>query len=240
MEQIIPTKAMLMQLKTRRLSAVRGHALLKKKVDALNGHYRKLQAQIQQETIKLHSTLKDSFWSLTVAQRSVSADINPMLRAAVSRVPTLCTRSTITNIAGVRLPQLEIVKTESDIALGVGSGGAGVKWAQKVWEDSMAYLVKVAGMQASFQALQEVILQTNRRVNALEYVMIPKLETNIKYIEEALEEDERESFFKMKMVSNKKAQEMEEQGITDVDEGRKTGLVRGIGEDQVAEEDNLF
>lgn len=50
-----------------------------------------------------------------------------------------------------------------------------------------------------------MILQTNRRVNALEYVMIPNLEENIKYIEEVLEEEERESFFKMKMVSNKKA-----------------------------------
>lgn len=77
-------------------------------------------------------------------------------------------------------------------------------------------------------ALEEVILQTNRRVNALEYVLIPQLEENIKYIEEVLEEEERESFFKMKMVSNKKAKEAEEEGINleEIDESRKTGLVQ--------------
>ena len=74
-------------------------------------------------------------------------------------------------------------------------------------------MVKVASLQACYIALEEVILQTNRRVNALEYVMIPKLEENIKYIEEVLEEEERESFFKMKMVSNRKAKEAELEGI---------------------------
>lgn len=64
-------------------------------------------------------------------------------------------------------------------------------------------------------------------MNALEYVLIPNFEKNIKYIEEALEEEERESFFKMKMVSNKKAKEAEEAGIDleDIEESRKTGLV---------------
>lgn len=91
----------------------------------------------------------------------------------------------------------------------------------------MHQMVKVASMQQCYMALEEVILQTNRRVNALEYVLIPQLEENIKYIEEVLEEEERESFFKMKMVSNKKAKEAEEEGINieEIDESRKTGLV---------------
>lgn len=91
-------------------------------------------------------------------------------------------------------------------------------------------------------ALEEVILQTNRRVNALEYVLIPQLEENIKYIEEVLEEEERESFFKMKMVSNKKTKEAEEQGINieEIEEGRKTGLVQIPGQEVANDADNLF
>ena len=79
--------------------------------------------------------------------------------------------------------------------------------------------------------MEEVILQTNRRVNALEYVMIPNLEENIKYIEEILEEEERESFFKMKMVSNRKAKEAEKNGIDlrAQELARKNGNVEAIG-----------
>ena len=74
-------------------------------------------------------------------------------------------------------------------------------------------------------------MQTNRRVNALEYVIIPNLEANIKYIEEVLEEEERESFFKMKMVSNKKAKEAEAAGIdlAEIEESKKSGLVQIVG-----------
>lgn len=95
-------------------------------------------------------------------------------------------------------------------------------------------MVKVASIQACYVALEDVILQTNRRVNALEYVMIPNLEENIKYIEEVLEEEERESFFKMKMVSNKKAQEAEAEGIdvNEIDESRKLGIVKPVQEEQ--------
>ena len=65
-------------------------------------------------------------------------------------------------------------------------------------------MVAVASMQACHRALEEVILQTNRRVNALEYIIIPQLDENIKYIEEFLEEEEREGFFKIKMISRLK------------------------------------
>lgn len=105
-------------------------------------------------------------------------------------------------------------------------------------------MVSVASMQACYIALEAVILQTNRRVNALEYVIIPNLEENIKYIDEVLEEEEREGFFKMKMVSNKKAKEAEQAGI-DLEEqmqSRKSGLVQVVGakQEQVKDEDELF
>lgn len=76
--------------------------------------------------------------------------------------------------------------------------------------------------------------------------MIPKQEAQIKYIDEVLEEDERENFFKMKMVSNKKAQEIEEAGIQEIEEARKTGLISKIGAPghtgavDAAEDDVLF
>ena len=65
-------------------------------------------------------------------------------------------------------------------------------------------LVEIASLQTQFVTLDEVIKVTNRRVNALEYVVIPRIEFTIKYIEKELDEQDREDFFRLKIVTDKK------------------------------------
>lgn len=60
------------------------------------------------------------------------------------------------------------------------------------------------GFQAAFFILDEVIRATNRRVNAIEHVVIPKLENTINYIISELDEQDREEFFRLKKVQGKK------------------------------------
>ena len=56
------------------------------------------------------------------------------------------------------------------------------------------------GIQTAFVILDEVIRMTNRRVNALEHVVIPRLDNTIKYINSELDEMDREEFFRLKKV----------------------------------------
>jgi V-type H+-transporting ATPase subunit D len=65
-------------------------------------------------------------------------------------------------------------------------------------------LVDIASLQTQFVTLDEVIKVTNRRVNALEYVVIPRIEFTISYIEKELDEESREDFFRLKKITDKK------------------------------------
>lgn len=60
-------------------------------------------------------------------------------------------------------------------------------------------LVELASLQTAFMILDEVIRATNRRVNAIEHVVIPKLENTIKYISSELDEMDREEFFQVSL-----------------------------------------
>jgi V-type H+-transporting ATPase subunit D len=70
-------------------------------------------------------------------------------------------------------------------------------------------LVKLAGLQTSFLLLDEAIKVTNRRVNALENVIVPKLDNTVKYILAELDEMDREEFFRLKKVQDKKKRDAE-------------------------------
>jgi V-type H+-transporting ATPase subunit D len=56
----------------------------------------------------------------------------------------------------------------------------------------------------AFVILDEVIKVTNRRVNALEHILIPRTENTIKYINSELDELDREEFYRLKKVQGKK------------------------------------
>jgi V-type H+-transporting ATPase subunit D len=69
-------------------------------------------------------------------------------------------------------------------------------------------LVELASLQTAFVILDEVIKVVNRRVNAIEHVIIPRTENTIRYINSELDELDREEFYRLKKVSNKKQRDI--------------------------------
>ena len=94
--------------------------------------------------------------------------------------------------------------------------------AREVYAKAIETLVELASLQTAFTILDEVIRATNRRVNAIEHVVIPRLDNTIKYIISELDEMDREEFFrsvlsqciKDKLLTTFKAQESSEQEET--------------------------
>lgn len=127
------------------------------------------------------------------------------------------------NVSGVVLPAFEVDRTPGsgyrgflspacfyliarfliDFNLtGLGRGGQQVLKAKEVYAKAIETLVELASLQTAFTILDEVIRATNRRVNAIEHIVIPRLENTIKYIMSELDEMDREEFFRSVVSSH--------------------------------------
>merc|ERR1719223_176833 len=108
------------------------------------------------------------------------------------------------NVAGVKLPvfQENFIENgeESTNTIGLTAGGKQVEECRKNFQGLILKLIKLASLQTSFVALDESLKVTNRRVNALEHVVIPRMEATVDYIAKELDEMEREEFFRLKKV----------------------------------------
>jgi len=111
------------------------------------------------------------------------------------------------NIAGVQLPVFEQLHDSSKLPqelTGLGKGGKQVQESKDTYLKALEGLVELASLQTAFVTLDEVIKITNRRVNAIEHVVKPKLENTINYITSELDEAEREEFYRLKKIQGKK------------------------------------
>jgi len=115
---------------------------------------------------------------------------------------------------------------------GLGKGGQAVEACRRSYMKAVDLCIELASLQTSFHLLDEAIKVTNRRVNALEYVVTPRLENTVKYIEGELDELQREEFFRLKKVqANKKRDEgqkrAQEEAMRDVDAEISTAIATG-------------
>jgi len=119
----------------------------------------------------------------------------------------------IDNVAGVKLPVFTIYETggvADNQSLGLVGGGKKIVAVREKFKVFLTQLIKLASLQTSFVTLDEAMKVTNRRVNALENVTIPKIQSVLDYIERELDELEREDFTRLKLVQGKKQDELKE------------------------------
>merc|ERR1711915_926934 len=89
-------------------------------------------------------------------------------------------------------------------SLSLVGGGKKIVSVREKFTTLLEMMVKLASLQTSFVTLDEALKVTNRRVNALENVTIPKIQKTLDYISRELDELEREDFTRIKKVQGKK------------------------------------
>ncbi|XP_010939515.1 V-type proton ATPase subunit D [Elaeis guineensis] len=212
---VVPTVTMLGVMKARLVGATRGHALLKKKSDALTVQFRTILKKIVSTKESMGEIMRASSFALTEAKYAAGENIKHVVLESVKSA-SLRVRSRQENIAGVKLPRFEHFTdpgagdTKADLT-GLARGGQQIQACRAAHIKAIEVLVELASLQTSFLTLDEAIKTTNRRVNALENVVKPRLENTISYIRGELDELEREDFFRLKKIQGYKKREIERQ-----------------------------
>eukprot|EP00117_Sycon_ciliatum_P049203 scpid89524/ scgid2368/ V-type proton ATPase subunit D; Vacuolar proton pump subunit D len=201
---VFPSRMALQIMKVRLKGAQKGHSLLKKKADALTLRFRQILGKIISTKMVMGETLKEAMFSLSGAVYA-AGDIGPVVMQNVDKAQTKV-RSKKDNVAGVTLPVFESYTDGSDTFqwTGLSRGGQQVARCKEFFSKAVTLMVELASLQTSFVTLDEVIKITNRRVNAIEHVIIPRIERTIAYIATELDEREREEFFRLKKIQEKK------------------------------------
>lgn len=211
-ENIPPTRMNLTTYKGKHIAASKGYDLLKRKSDALKVRFRDIMKQIYQTKVGMAEQSSSSFFSLTAAEYAAGNFRSKILET--NMVASVRVNSRTDNVAGVKLPVFNQYNTGADNSetLGLAGGARKIVACKEKFSDYLKALIKLASLQTSFVTLDEALKVTNRRVNALENVTIPRIVATLAYIGRELDELEREDFTRLKKVQANKleAQRLEE------------------------------
>ena len=209
-KDVKPTRKNLMQIEDRIELSERGHNTLEKKRDGLIMEFMDILDQAQDVREDLDADYQEAQRAINMA-RTMEGDV--AVRGAASALkehPELTTQSK--NIMGVVVPQIESTKVRKNLqerGYGVLGTSARIDEAAEAYEELLESIILAAEVETAMKKMLDEIETTKRRVNALEFKLLPDLNENREYIEQKLEEQEREEIFRMKKIKAKKEAEEE-------------------------------
>ena len=190
--KVNPTRMELTRLKNRLKVAARGHKLLKDKRDEMVRRFMQLIRENKSLREQVEKELGVALTSFTMASLSMSEEEMNAALLAPARKGEI--EVSLENIMSVNVPKIEFEEHEvvnSFYPYGMLGTVGELDVAVDKLASGLPSLGKLAQLEKTCNMLADEIEKTRRRVNALEYVMIPQMEETIKYITMKLDENER-------------------------------------------------
>ena len=194
-----PTRMELKKLKARLATATRGHKLLKDKSDEMVRQF----TGLVKRNMKLREEVEKEL-SLTLRAFSVARSVTPVYRAEtafsmpVANVSAECETGCI---MGVDIPKITVKSTAGKgLPYAYSEMTSEADAAVEKAGELLPKMIELAQTEKTVRLLAAEIERNKRRVNALEYVMIPQLEETIAYIKGKLDENERAAIIRLMKV----------------------------------------
>jgi V/A-type H+-transporting ATPase subunit D len=203
MSRLKATRMQLLIVKKKIKLAKKGHKLLKEKRDVLVMEFFSILREIKELRREIGNGFQKALRSLQRAQ--AMQGITDVERLALGVSPSLKTELGSKRVMGLELPSVAAVETKHQWH-GFVESSVELDSAIVQFRAILPAFLRLGAKQLAFQRLAEEIKKTKRRVNSLEYIIIPRLEAAASMIEFKLEELERENFTRLKLIKAKAVQ----------------------------------
>lgn len=203
-KQVNPTRMELTKQKKKLVSSMKGHKLLKDKRDELMRQFMELVRENMELRQKVEAGIKAANTNFVIAKAGMSEEmLNTAMMAPKQEVYLDCSSR---NVMSVDIPVYS-TKTRTSDANDIYSYGfafttGDLDDAVKSLADILPDMIRLAELEKSCQMLASEIEKTRRRVNALEHVIIPETQANIKFIKMKLDENERSTQIRLMKVKD--------------------------------------
>ena len=202
MATLNPTRMVLNQKKGRLKTASRGHKLLKDKRDELMRQFMDVVRRNQELRLKVEKGLTEAFAALSVASAVMSPEM--LEQSLLYPRQSVELDMKFKNVMSVYVPVYDFRTKSADAGdifpYGLAQTSGELDDAMTALSGVFEDMLELAQVEKSMQLMAQEIEKTRRRVNALEYVMIPELQSDIKYITMKLEENENSTKVRLMKV----------------------------------------
>ena len=198
---INPTRMAMLGLKKKIKSAKRGHKLLKDKQDGLMQKFMEIIREAKRIRLEVEEKLGAAFKNFIRAGSIMEEEFleGALLFSTAKTELSVKTK----NVMSVRIPNFKLKQEGEVINYGYLQTSGELDMALQSFQDVFPLLIELAEIEKSAEALADELEKTRRRVNALEYRMIPDLEDTIKFISMKLGEMERSAVINTMIVKAK-------------------------------------
>lgn len=193
---INPTRMELSRLKRQLATAKRGHKLLKDKQDEMVRQFMLIIKRNRALRIEVENELIEIIKSFSNAQLKVSRE--GILEALM--VPSKAAHIEVgsKNIMNIKTPTVKFTDTgQIDLTYGFAFTPSELDGAIIALSKLLPKFIELAGLEKTCDMLANEIEKTRRRVNAIEFIMIPDMEETIKYIQQKLDDNERSNIIRL-------------------------------------------
>lgn len=203
-KQVNPTRMELTKLKKKLATATRGHKLLKDKRDELMRRFLMLVRENKALREDVEKSIYDANKKFALAKSIMNAEVlNCALMSPKQEVYLEIEKQNVMSVDVPKMTYTTKTPNENDIySYGYSLTSADLDSAVKNLAGILPKMLELAECEKKCSLMASEIEKTRRRVNALEYVMIPELRENIKYIVMKLDENERSTQIRLMKVKD--------------------------------------
>jgi len=202
--QVNPTRMELTRLKKKLTTAVKGHRLLKDKRDELMREFLDMVRENMELRQQVEKEISDANKNFVLAKAGMSEET--LQAAMMTPKQQVYLEAGTKNVMSVNIPVYEYKTRTADandiFSYGFAFTSSDLDGAVQSLSDALPNMLKLAEVEKSCQLMASEIEKTRRRVNALEHVIIPETQENIRYITMKLDENERSTQVRLMKVKD--------------------------------------